>query len=98
MTLASLLHRLQHAPGFIALVVVLMLGAVQLEAVHVHAFDAGIECALHSGGCSVDEAVPVVIDRRVSLSLTVFVSFVALFFIVAAPRRYASRAPPAFSQ
>ncbi|MFT7130428.1 MAG: hypothetical protein ACI89U_002550 [Gammaproteobacteria bacterium] len=98
MSFASLVHRLQHAPGFIALIAALLLGTVQLEAVHVHVLDGGIECALHSGGFSVDEAVPVIIDRTPLLTLTVFVSFVAMFFVFAAPRRYSSRAPPVFSK
>jgi len=97
MMLAPLLRRLEHASGFIVLVAVLLLGAVQLEAVHAHGLDDGIECALHAGGFSVDETVPVVIDRAALFTLTVVFSFVALFFIVAAPRRYSSRAPPLFS-
>jgi hypothetical protein len=94
MTFAPLLRRLQLAPGFIVLIAVLLLGAVQMEAVHVHVLDDGIECALHAGGFSVDEAVPTVTDRA---ALTAVVSFVAMFFVVAAPRRYCSRAPPLFS-
>jgi len=97
MMFATLLRRFQHAPGFIALIAVLLLGAVQLEAVHAHGLDDGIECALHAGGFSVDEAVPVVIDRASLFTLTVVFSFVALLFVVAAPRRYSSRAPPLFS-
>jgi hypothetical protein len=94
---APLLHRLKHAPGFIALLAVLLLGAVQLEAVHAHGLNDGIECALHAGGFSVDQAAPVVIDRTSLFTLTVVISFVALFFVVAAPRRYSARAPPLFS-
>ena len=97
MMFAPLLRRLQHAPGFIALIAVLLLGAVQLEAVHAHGLHDGIDCALHAGGFSADEAVPVIIDRTVLFTLTVVISFVALFFVVAAPRRYSSRAPPSFS-
>lgn len=97
MMFAPLLRRLQHAPGFIALIAVLLLGAVQLEAVHAHGLNDGIECALHAGGFSVDEAVPVVLDRTSHFTLTVVISFVALFFVVEPPRRYSSRAPPLFS-
>ena len=97
MTFAPLLRRLQLAPGFIVLIAVLLLGAVQMEAVHVHVLDDGIECSLHAGGFSVDEAVPTVTDRAALLALTAVVSFVAMFFVVAAPRRYCSRAPPLFS-
>ncbi|MEH6559592.1 MAG: hypothetical protein V7708_17485 [Oceanicoccus sp.] len=92
-----LLNRLKHAPGFIALIAVLLLGAVQLEAVHAHGLHDGIECALHTGGFSVDETVPVVIDRMSRLTLAVVISFITLFFVVAVPRRYFSRAPPLFS-
>ena len=94
---APLLHRLKHAPGFIALLAVLLLGAVQLEAVHAHGLNDGIECALYAGGFSVDQAAPVVIDRTSLFTLTVVISFVALFFVVAAPRHYSARAPPLFS-
>lgn len=97
MMFAPLLHRLKHAPGFIALIAVMLLGAVQLEAVHAHGLQDGIECALHTGGFSVDEAVPVVINWTSLLTLTVIISFVALFFVVATPRHYSSRAPPLFS-
>lgn len=97
MMFAPLLRRFQHAPGFIALIVVLLLGAVQVEAVHVHILDDGVECALHAGGFSVDEAVPVVSDQVALLALAVVVSFVTLLFVVAPPRRYSSRAPPLFS-
>jgi hypothetical protein len=97
MMFPPLIRRLKHAPGFIALIAVLLLGAVQLEAVHAHGLHDGIECALHTGGFSVDETVPVVIDRTSLFTLTVVFSFVALFFVAAAPRRYSARAPPLFS-
>ncbi|MGK0441151.1 MAG: hypothetical protein ACJA0N_000948 [Pseudohongiellaceae bacterium] len=98
MMFAPLLRRFQHAPRFIVLIAVLLLGAVQLEAVHTHGLHDGIECALHAGGFSVDEAVPVVIDPAALFLLTDVVSIAATFFIVAVPLRYSARAPPLFSQ
>lgn len=97
MTFAPLLCRFQLAPGFITLIAVLLLGAVQLEAVHAHVLDDGIECVLHASGFSADEAVFVLMDWAVLFTLTAVVSFVAIFFVVTAPRRYSSRAPPLFS-
>ena len=97
MNLSSIIRRFQHAPGFIALIAVLLLGAVQLEAVHAHGLDGGIECELHAAGFSVDEALPVVMDWAALFALTAVVSFVATTFVVAVPRRYSSRAPPSFS-
>ncbi|MDC3332880.1 hypothetical protein OAV62_01425 [bacterium] len=98
MVLAPLLHRFLHAPGFIALIVVMLLGAVQVEAVHAHDLNeaTAYQCALHAGGFSVDEAAPVIIDNVLLLSLTTTVS-VATFDVVTPPRRYSSRAPPLFS-